>query len=322
MSVDAPVPGNRRRPWFLLAGLLILVAVISLVIAWVAKPNRVAARALFQVDSVGHSITGDRPNGPNNNLQYLDIFRKTHLALIKSYFVLEQAVRDPHIHQLSLFSGVADPVEWLQTNLEVSFLESSEILEIKLHGTEAQGPELVQIVNAIAETYTGEVNSNLKQQQLDQRDLMARSLDKLNDEIKRKHEQYLDIARATDSSEGKSGFQRQLDTKRLDRIDEELSQLERDQLRIETGGDAKDSKFIEKRIEQLQQRQEGLQKRIVAGDEKSVDLISRKNELVQLQGIANDLSVKLEKMNIDLAMPYRIRQIETATIRPSQTTGL
>ena len=106
----------------------------------------------------------------------------------------------------------------------------------------------------------------------------------------------------------------QIDMKRMDRIDEELAQLERDQLRIATGGDSKDSKFVGARIEQLLKRQNELLKTIQKRSEKSVDLTTRKSELDQLQRVANELSLKLEQMDIDSQSPSRIRQVQQAVI--------
>ena len=58
--------------------------------------------------------------------------------------------------------------------------------------------------------------------------MLERSLQNLNAEIKRKIEDYLDIAKGMDKPTDEKDFQTQLDLKRMDRIDEELAQLERD----------------------------------------------------------------------------------------------
>jgi hypothetical protein len=69
------------------------------------------------------------------------------------------------------------------------------------------------------------------------------------------------------------------------------------------------------RIEQLAKRQNELMRTIQQRSEKSVDLSIRKSELDQLQRIANDLSIKLETMDIDMQSPSRIRQVQPAIIQ-------
>ena len=68
------------------------------------------------------------------------------------------------------------------------------------------------------------------------------------------------------------------------------------------------------RIEQLLKRENELMRTIQKRSEKSVDLSTRKSELDQLQRIANDLSLKLETMDIDSQSPSRIRQVQPAVI--------
>jgi hypothetical protein len=65
---------------------------------------------------------------------------------------------------------------------------------------------------------------------------------------------------------------------------------------------------------QLQKRQNVLEKEALKRNEKSVDLETRGEELKQLQQIANDMNVKLEKMDIDSQSPFRIRQVQQAVI--------
>ena len=105
-----------------------------------------------------------------------------------------------------------------------------------------------------------------------------------------------------------------LDLKRMDRLDVELAQLEREQLRVDSASDGKDSKFIAARLEQVRKRQSELEKNIVKRNERSVDLETRGEELKQLQQIAKDMNVKLEQMDIDNQLPGVIRQLSPAVI--------
>ena len=53
---------------------------------------------------------------------------------------------------------------------------------------------------------------------------------------------------------------------------------------------------------------------------RTVELETRGEELKQLQTMANDMTIKLEALDIDLQVPPRIRQVQSAAISPSNTT--
>ncbi len=313
MSDDAPSLGARKRSWPRIAGLLVLIALVCGVVAWLVQPKRVAATALFEVRNEKPFLVGDQAGQTMPKYDY-EILKKTQIALLKSKFLLRSALRNRGVAALPVFAGVADPEEWLQDHLDVSFPQNGELLAITLNGSASQSDELCQIVNAVAEAYVKEVLGAEKSRHLGQRDLLEKSLLNLNAEIKRKYEDYLDIAKGMGKVEGSNDFEQQLGIKRLERIDEELAQLERDQLKSDTGSDSKDSKFVAKRTEQLRKHQAELHRELEKRAEKSVVLETMKNDREQLQGIANDLSNRLEKMDMALESPARIQQVQPAVV--------
>jgi hypothetical protein len=313
MSDDASLPVVRRRRWPRVVGLVLLLAVVGGFVFWLVKPQTATATALFEVRRDVPSLAGNRPGQSGSDQDY-EILKKTQLALLKSKFLLTSALRNPSIAGSPVFAGVADPEEWLQDHLEVEYPENGEILAISLRGNKSQAEDLRVVVDAVADAYKREVLAKESARKMNIRDMVERSLQNLNSEIKRKYEDFLDIAKGMGKPNGENDFQRQLDLKRMDRIDEELAQLERDKLKVEIGGNSKESKFVETRIEQLKKRQNELEKAVQNRNEKSVDLETRGEELKQLQQIANDMSVKLEQMDINSQSPSRIRQVQQAVI--------
>ena len=243
--------------------------------------------------------------------------RNTQLALLKSNFVLQSAVRDPAIAALTIF-GTQDPVEWLLEHLEVEFPQQSEILAIRLRGTEPQANDLRMIVDAVAKAYVNEVVYTGRQGRLASRDTLVRSLGKLNEVISRKLQDCLAIEQELGIVDGPGGEALlQLDMKRLDRIEEELLRLENEQLKLETGGGDGNAKFFDERIAQLRDRQSALEKRITARSMPSVETTIRRRELEQLQPIANEMSTKLAKMDIAAESPEsseRIQKLQPAMV--------
>ena len=151
---------------------------------------------MFRVDSEPKSLVFD----VDRSTQKFEILQKTQLALLKSYFVLQTAVRDPSIASLSIFAGEGDPVQWLQENLAVDFPQQSEILSISLSGDDPSEDQR-KVVDAVAKAYEDEVLYGDKTRRLVMRDALARSLDKVNDELNRKMEEFYNIARELGQSQ-------------------------------------------------------------------------------------------------------------------------
>ena len=171
-------------------------------------------------------------------------------------------------------------------------------------------------MNAVAKAYKDEVINNRRQQQYSSRDLLARNLANLNNEIKRKMEDYLDIARESGSIEGGSGrLLQELDMKRLDRAEEEIARLE-NQLISNSEGNGEKSKAIEQRLTQLHKLQDEFEKKLTARADRSADLELRQRDLEQLQQIAGDMSQRLERWDIESSSPDRIRQVQAAVPSP------
>ena len=105
----------------------------------------------------------------------------------------------------------------------------------------------------------------------------------------------------------------QLDTKRLDRVEDELMRLENQQVDA-VGNDATKVKAIEQRIAQLRERQADLEKKLTSQAEKPIDLQTRHDELEQLQRTANEMSTKLEKLDINASSPDSLRQMQPDVI--------
>ncbi len=394
-----------RRRWLLALCMGMVMGSAAASGVWFLFPESSSATALFQVATEQDTLF--KVN--QQSLQSFDILKKTQLALLKSNYVLTAAIRNPTVGGLSALAGVSEPVEWLQENLVVDFPQNGEILSISLSGDELP-EELVTLVNAVAKAYNDEVVDKLLQRRLANRDLLARSLDKLNQERTDKLELFLDIARqagrpqASDrDTETDLLFRTIADTsKKKDDLTTELYKTQTDFVIMK--GELEDPALLEAQIEQavdndpqvmmmrdqvaemqmaqagtsgrrggsrtaasmdqkieLMNRQietyratakakmlrefqskpnialdqlkkryrttissfqgqlaaatkdlEANQEKLKSRNEKSGDLETRKAELEQLQEIANDMSVKLESLDIEAAAPEQIRLVQPA----------
>ncbi len=82
-------------------------------------------------------------------------YQNTQQALVKSQLALNAALRDSEVSKYRMIREQIDPIGWLQENLKVEFISSSELMEISLSGDDPQ--ELAGIVNAVMKAYIEEV---------------------------------------------------------------------------------------------------------------------------------------------------------------------
>jgi capsular exopolysaccharide synthesis family protein len=186
-----------RRRWILALGMGLVVAAITAIALWFTFPESSSATAFFEVRIKQDSIVHD---AVQQSTQDFEILKKTQLAMLKTKFLLTSALRNPGIASLSILAGERDKEEWLQENLAVEFPQNGELLSISITGTPAE--DLEALVNAVADAYKSEVLGQETDRKLKIHDMVERSLQNLQSEIKRKSEDYIDIAkgmnRATD----------------------------------------------------------------------------------------------------------------------------
>lgn len=186
-----------RRRWLLALCLGLVVGTLSAIGMWALFPQSSSAKALFQVSAEQETVLrNDQPN-----MQGFENLKKTQLALLKSNFVLSAAIRNPKVGGLSALAGEKDQVDWLQRNLSVEFPQNGELLEITLAGDELPD-ELKILVNAVSEAYEKEVLGQLAQRRAANRDLLRRSLDDVNKDLRSKLTEYLAIAQESDRPQG------------------------------------------------------------------------------------------------------------------------
>ena len=182
-----------------------------------------------------------------------------------------------------------------------------------------------QLVDAVARAYEEHVVFANRKQQYHKRDVMMKTLAKLQDEIRRKMEDFHDLAKEIGSAEhaGDAAVMQQLAMRRLARIEDELMRLENEMIQLEVElelrgkGPDKDLRLrrdaLSKRLAQLTERREQLTDDLTTRGETSVDLTVRRQELDQLSAVASDMARRIEALDIDMDAPQRITKIQPAT---------
>ena len=211
----------------------VVAAVVAAGGLWTLFPESSSSTALFQVYSEPQKLAF---NSANENTKF-EVLQNTQLALLKSNFVLQAAIRDPAVASLGVLageSGTDGKVKWLVDNLNVDFPNRSEILRISLSG-DCLPEDLRQLVNAVARAYTNEVIFKERQRRLDIRDALAKALDGITKELNREMGEYHDLAVELGSSDA---YDRDAETELLlrdiSKLQEQKNTLHSDMTKMRT----------------------------------------------------------------------------------------
>ncbi len=94
----------------------------------------------------------------------LEEFRRTQLAMIRSRFVLNGALRDSAVAKLPAVKQQTDAVAWLEKHLHAEYLKGTGVLRLSFGaGTPT---EQATVVNATADAYLREVANSERQQKI------------------------------------------------------------------------------------------------------------------------------------------------------------
>ncbi|MEX2112928.1 MAG: polysaccharide biosynthesis tyrosine autokinase [Pirellulales bacterium] len=174
-----------RRCWLLVLCMGSVMALTTAGILWFVFPETSLATALFNVSSEKQTLLGDARVTPTKDFE---ILQRTQLAYLKSYFVIQAALRGPGMEALGVLAGEPDKVQWLIDELTPSFLNNSEMLSITLSGESQDSEDLRKLIDAVSDAYLKEVVFEEDQRRLVIRDALSRSYTSLTSEIHNKLE--------------------------------------------------------------------------------------------------------------------------------------
>jgi beta-lactamase regulating signal transducer with metallopeptidase domain len=263
------------------------------------------------------------------------VYCRTQLAILQSLIPLQTALRDPKIAKLPVIKSQADPLRWLSDNLQAGFIGSSEIMSVQLNTKLGDAKELAKVVDAVVHAYMKDVVGGEHERRMAARDAMARSFSRMNEEIRDKMEHNYSLAKELGVSDGSMRdatselLLREITdaTRHKRELEQKLAELNTEfEIAMQTVGESRSKKdFAPIRREHairtgiLNQQIADLSKSIaetsddfIERGQESVELKVRQAELEQLQKIAGEMSIQLEKMDIEFSLPDRVRVIQEA----------
>ncbi len=177
-----------RRRWKTAVLFAVPVAVIAAAITWLTVPAPFTAFALLRVASVEPRLVFQTAE---TNADFAT-YRRTQMALIKSRFVLNAALRKPSVASLPIVRKQTHPLQWLEDAVQVDSYDSPEILRISLTGDEPT--ELAEIVNSVRDAYLEEVVNADRKQRIARLNDLERIFEQTEDKVRMKEKRVNDLA--------------------------------------------------------------------------------------------------------------------------------
>jgi capsular exopolysaccharide synthesis family protein len=181
-----------RRRWGLAFGLGLLLAAGAAAAAWYAMPS---AKYLGYVRVHVAAKPPEVVFPSAESLADFSLFQRAQVAMVKSRPVLEAALAEPRVADLDLWRDKADPVEWLEKNLQADYTLAPEILRISLKGDEPE--DLKIVLDAVTGAYLREFHQQESTRQRTRLRQLQDLYTQFDDSLREKRQKLTNLAKKT-----------------------------------------------------------------------------------------------------------------------------
>ena len=195
-----------RRRYLLGLGLGFLLASLVALLVWMLVPVTHEAQVLIRIRRP-ENVSSISNSKQKMTATDFELFKQTQVDLIRSPFVINQALRTPGISQKPIVTTKAwggtrseeEKYEWLSSSLRIDAPENSEIIILRLRDRDRDQVE--DVLNAVQEAYIDEVVGDERTRKSRTKDRLQARLKVIRDEIMSKTKQQIDTAKRTGSSD-------------------------------------------------------------------------------------------------------------------------
>jgi polysaccharide biosynthesis transport protein len=171
-----------RKCWLpaFVVGTLLSGSVVALL--WYLQPApKQIARSLLFVSANHPFILFPRNDGYN-----FEMYQRSQVALVKSRFVLNAALKEETpepVAKLSLIQEQPDPIQWLEREIQVDFAVSPETMRISMRGDNTR--EMPIIVNAVKKVYLDQIVGKEKKERIERLEMLEKAFSKVDEDKKK-----------------------------------------------------------------------------------------------------------------------------------------
>ena len=225
---------RRRVKVALVIGVPLAIAAVA--VCWLAVPAHYTAFALLKIAAREPRLVFQTAENTSDFATY----HKTQIALIKSRFVLNAALRRPGIAELTSVQEKQYPLQWLQAQLEVDSHQSPEILRIGMRGDRPE--ELAALVNAVKDAYLEEVVNAERRQRISRLNDLERIFEETEAKVRARDERVSKLAKQLGSGDSKAlTIKQQMALEYFAELRREHARVRFQLMRTQVGGEALDA---------------------------------------------------------------------------------
>lgn len=189
-----------RRRWLLATFMGLLLAAGAGTALFFLFPESDTALARFLVSSKQTTVLSDGGE-LYTDADSFDIYKATQVQMVRGSRVLNVALDNPEMQQVSFLREEENPSMWLYDNLDVRFEGNSELMRVAL--TLDEKPEEMEIViRSICQAYLDEVVRASRIERVKLQDSLKATQRKLMEEIRQKRDEYLRLSEELGIAEG------------------------------------------------------------------------------------------------------------------------
>ena len=149
-----------RRHWKLGIPLGIILATVGASAGWFLLVPQYTASAYLRISSDDRPLMFETADAAANNAASFKLYKNSQAQWMQTPYVLNAALRESGVTDLTEIRTTPDPVNWLQEHLQVDFPADGEIMQVTI---ETPSPDAcVVLVNAVVKAYMDEVVLNEK----------------------------------------------------------------------------------------------------------------------------------------------------------------
>jgi hypothetical protein len=187
------------------------------------------AQAMFHVGSESPVVLSRGEPLSERDFQRL---RATQMAAMKSYYVLNAALANSNVAHIALAhdtpaGATEDNLSWLADALSVRFPGDGEYMSVELQLPGASPEDNVKMLDAIVRAYQSEVVDMERARQRATQEVLAAASRRVNEQLARETERYLELAKDLDKSTGPNDLRDRLLVDKINLYEREYLDLTR-----------------------------------------------------------------------------------------------
>jgi capsular exopolysaccharide synthesis family protein len=189
------------RNWPLALALSLVFGGAAAAAVWVLRPEKYTSSAIVRVSLAAPQVLQNQSSDPVRSSDG-QIYLRTQAAMLKSRPIIGAALQDEKVRNLPILQRQADPVDWLDRELVVEHVPSTEVIRVSLSARGGQA-DLSTIVNAVIKAYMTDVFGKETEAQLKHLEDLSKVSAKAEEDLRQLHDDFQELSKKLNGGDAK-----------------------------------------------------------------------------------------------------------------------